>query len=77
MNNNKQTFIKHFIKTIFDQLFSYTHCQNSSIVQNFKVLNRCKQSALYSLEPILVEEERPKLNTQITLNNKAKLFTVY
>ena len=29
---------------------------------------------LYSLDSILIEEERPKLNTQIALNKKAKLL---
>ncbi len=41
---------------IFDHLFTCTHCQNSDIVQNFKVLKRCKQSELYSLESILIKQ---------------------
>ena len=45
-------------------------CQNSDIVQNFKVLKSCKQSKLYTLESILIEEEQPILNTQISSMEK-------
>ena len=59
---------------IFEHLFNCTTCQNSDIVQNFKVLKRCKQSELYSLESILIEEEQPNLNTEVALNGKKKLI---
>ena len=52
----------------FEHIFNCKPCQNSDIIKNFKVLKRCKQSELYSLESILIEEELPKLNTQIALN---------
>ena len=58
-------------------IFNCKTCQNSDIVQNFKVLKRCKQSELYSLESILIEEEKTYLNTQIALNGKTKLLTIY
>ena len=58
-------------------MFNCTPCQNSDIVQNFKVLKRCKQSELYILESKLIEEERPHLYTQIALNGKSKLLTFY
>ena len=38
---------------------------------------RCKKSELYSLESILIEEERPNLNTQVALYRKTKLLTIY
>ena len=60
------------IKTV-QYLFNCTHCQNSEIVQYFNVLKPCKQS----LESILIKEKRRKLNTQIALNEKAKLLTIY
>ena len=47
------------------------HCQNSDITTNFKVLKRCKKSDLYSLELMLIEEQNPKLNSQIASNGKA------
>ena len=41
-----------------------------NIVENFKVMKRCKQSEPYSLESILSEEERPKSNTPVALYEK-------
>ena len=59
---------------IFEHLFNCKTCQKSDIVQNFKVLKRCKQRELYSLESILIEEEQFNLKTQITY---AKLLALY
>ena len=56
-------------RAIFEHLFNCKTCQNSDIVQNFKVLKRCKQSELYSLESIFIEEEQPNLKMQIALSN--------
>lgn len=43
---------------ILVQLFSCTQCLISDIEQKFRVFKRCKQSELYSLESILIKEER-------------------
>ena len=50
-------------------------CHNSIILNNLKVLKRCKKSDLYSLESMLIEKQNPKLNTQIASNAKAKTLS--
>ena len=48
---------------IFDHLFSCKRSQNSNIVQTLKFWNDVN-----ILESILIEDERPNLNTQMKLN---------
>ena len=62
---------------ILKHLFDCKHCQNSDITSNFKVLKRCKETDLYSLESMLIEGQNPKLNTQIASNGKATTLSVY
>ena len=67
-----QTTAEQIITAQYLNIFLIAHP-----VKALKALKRCKQSELYSLESILIEEERHKLNTQIALNGKAKLLTIY
>ena len=55
---------------IFDHLHHCVHCQNSNFDNNFKVLKRCARGELYSLESMLIEKEKPKLNTQLSKSGK-------
>ena len=42
-----------------------------------QVLKRYKISKLYSLESMVIEEKNPVLNTQITLNGKQTILSIY
>ena len=62
---------------IFDNLHEYLPCQNSNIDNNVEVLKRCAWGEIFSLESMLIEQEKPKLNTQISANGKIALLTIY
>ena len=62
---------------IFDHLHGCLPCQNSNIDNNFEVLKRCARGELFSLESMLIEQEKPKLNTQIAANGKIASLTIY
>ena len=65
------------LSAIFDHLHECLPCQNSNIDNNFEVLKRCARGELFSLESMLIEKEKPKLNTQIAANGKITFLTVY
>ena len=62
---------------IFQHIYNCKSCQSTNIHDNFKVLKRCKLQNLYSLESMVIEEENPILNTQITLNGKRTVLSIY
>ena len=62
---------------IFQHIYSCKTCQSTNIQDNFKVLKRYKLQNLYSLESMVIEEENPILNTQINLNGKRKVLSIY
>ena len=62
---------------ISDHLHECLPCQSSNIENNFEALKRCARGKLFSLEPMQIEQERPKLNTQIAANEKIALLTIY
>ena len=59
---------------IFDHLFNYIPCQNLNIENKFTVLKRRAQGDLYNLELMIIEEVKPKLNTQIV---ETKMRIIY
>ena len=61
----------------FDHMHECLLCQNSNIENNFEVLKRCARGELFSLVWMLIEQEKPKLNTQVAANVKIALLTVY
>ena len=58
-------------------MFYVNCCNYTNIDDNFKVLKRCKLQNLFSLESMVIEEENPILNTQITLNSKRTVLSIY
>ena len=62
---------------IFDHLHECLPCQNSNIDNNFEVLKRCARGRLFSLESMLIEQEKLKLTTQIVANGKIVLLSIY
>ena len=62
---------------IFDHLHECLRCQNSNIENKFEVFERYARSELFSLESMIIEQENPKLNTQIAANGKIASLTIY
>ena len=62
---------------IFKHIYNCKSCRNTNIHDNFKVLKRCNLHNRYSLKSIIIEEENSMLNTQITLNGKRTVLTIY
>ena len=46
-------------------------------MNNFEVLKSCARGELFSLESMLIEQEKPKLNAQVAANGKVALLTIY
>ena len=65
-----QRIIEHNSSTsnsaVFDHMFNCRECiENNNIATSFMILNRCKRSALYSLESIMICKHRPNLNNKL------------
>ena len=45
---------------MFDNLHECLPCQSSNIENNFEALKRCARGKLFSLESMLIEQEKPK-----------------
>ena len=65
---------RHKHSAIFDHVFSCESCMYSIFQNNFKSSEAVCSRRLYSLESMIIEEEKPKLNTQIVANGKAALY---
>ena len=50
---------------------------NPNLIYVVRDLKRCARGERYSLESMMIEEERPKLITQIVANGKTALSTIY
>ena len=76
--SDKSKTTKDPIKTA--QYFNTSTIVNPAKIQtsnNFKVLKQCKLQNLYSLESMIIEEENPRSNTQITSNGKRTALSIY
>ena len=67
--NDHVCMIKHYV--------SLSLPLNTNIHDNFKAFKRCKLQNLYSLESMVIEEENPILNIQITLYGKRIVLSIY
>ena len=71
-------FVRMYCCQLCDQhIYNCKSCQNTNIHNNLKVFKLCKLQNLYSLESLVIEEEIPILNTQITLDNKRTVLSIY
>ena len=62
---------------IFQHIYNCKSCQNTNTHDNFKVLKRCKLRNIYTSESMVIKEEYPILNTQITLNGKRSVLSIF
>ena len=57
-------YITRTLRQIFGKITDHGGTDKKAHLKSFKVLKRCKQSELYSLESTLVEEEQSNLKKQ-------------